>query len=120
MFHLAAGGVQAQARVIDGQIVVLKGSLARKLGVDSWTSYRNLRAELVETGRLVDGADAQSLVFADNVAFDSPSAAAAVVLGANTNGRIAWKTVDTGKTYADWQSHQLKIAGVDEAFGEDD
>lgn len=119
LFRLTAGGVRAEARVIDGQLVVLKDSLARKQGVESWTSYRNLRAELVESGRLVDGADPQMLVFAENVAFDSPSAAAAVVLGANTNGRVAWKTADTGKTYADWQALQLKIAGVDEASDDD-
>jgi len=118
LFRLTAGGVQAEARVIDGQLVVLKGSMARKQGVESWTSYRNLRAELVENGRLVDGADPQMLVFADNVAFDSPSAAAAVVLARNSNGRIEWKMVDTGKTYADWQALQLKLAGVVED-GED-
>jgi hypothetical protein len=68
----------------------------------------------VESGRLVDGADPDTLVFADNVAFDSPSAAAAVVLGRNANGRIEWKTADTNKTYADWQALQLKLAGVAE------
>lgn len=119
LFRLAAGGIQAEARVIDGQLVVLKGSTARKQGVESWTSYRNLRTELVESGRLVDGADPQILVFADNVAFDSPSAAASVVLGRNSNGRIEWKTANTGKTYADWQALQLKIAGVDEATDDD-
>jgi len=119
LFRLTAGGVQAEARVINGQLVVLKGSTARKQGVESWTSYRNLRAELVENGRLVDGADPQMLVFADNVAFDSPSAAAAVVLGRNSNGRIEWKTADTGTTYADWQAAQLKIAGLEEAADED-
>lgn len=113
LFRLSGAGVRAEARVIDGQLVVLKGSTARKQGVESWTSYRNLRAELVESGRLVEGSDPQMLVFADNVAFDSPSAAAAVVLGANTNGRIAWKTADAGTTYADWQALQLKLAGVD-------
>jgi|YNPBryantNP2012_1023418.scaffolds.fasta_scaffold00729_15 hypothetical protein len=120
LFRLTAAGVQAEARVIDGQLVVLKGSTARKHGVESWTSYRGLRAELVESGRLVDGADPDALVFADNVAFDSPSAAASVVLGANTNGRIAWKTADTGKTYADWQALQLKLAGIDEGGEEHD
>lgn len=57
--------------------------------------------------------------FEDRPHCHSPSAAAAVVLGANTNGRVAWKTADTGKTYADWQALQLKIAGVDEATDED-
>lgn len=92
-----------------------KGSTARKHGVDSWTSYRNQRADLVDNGKLVDGADPQLLVFADNVAFDSPSAAAAVVLAANVNGRTAWKTADGTTTYADWQERQLKLAGVESA-----
>ncbi|MBE7458186.1 MAG: DUF4357 domain-containing protein [Planctomycetia bacterium] len=118
LFRVSAAGVRAEARIIDGQFVVLKGSMARKQGVESWTSYRNLRSELVENGRLVEGADPQMLVFADNVSFDSPSAAAAVVLAANSNGRILWKTADTGMTYSDWQALQLRMAGVDEATEE--
>lgn len=113
LFRLSGAGVRAEARVIDGQFVVLKGSTARKQGVESWTSYKGLRAELIESGRIVEGSDPQLLVFADNVSFDSPSAAAAVVLGRNTNGRIEWKVAETGKTYADWQALQLKLAGVD-------
>ncbi|QOJ04349.1 MAG: GIY-YIG nuclease family protein [Planctomycetia bacterium] len=113
LFRLAAAGVQAEARVVDGQFVVLKGSTARKQGVDSWTSYKGLRADLIESGRIVEGTDPQILVFEENVSFDSPSAAAAVVLGRNSNGRLAWKVADTGKTYADWQALQLELAGVD-------
>ena len=113
LFRLTAAGVRAEARVINGQFVVLKGALARKQGVESWTSYRGQREELLQSGRLVDGSDPQYLVFADNVPFDSPSAAAAVVLGRNSNGRIEWKVADTGRTYADWQEAQLKLAGVD-------
>lgn len=119
LFRLTSGGVQAQARILEGQLVVLKGSTARKQGVDSWTSYRNLRSELVENGRLIDGADPNSLLFADNVAFDSPSAAAAVVLGRNSNGRIEWKAADSGKTYADWQALQLQLEGVSESDDSD-
>lgn len=111
LFRLTTAGVRAEARVIDGQFVVLKGATARKQGVESWTSYRGLRAELIESGRIVDGVDPQLLVFAENVAFDSPSAAGAVILGANTNGRIAWKTADTGKSYADWQAASSRLPG---------
>ncbi len=113
LFRLTAAGVRAEARVINGQFVVLKGALARKQGVESWTSYRGQREELLQSGRLVEGSDPQFLVFDDNVPFDSPSAAAAVVLGRNSNGRIEWKVADTGRTYADWQESQLKLAGVD-------
>ncbi len=119
LFRLTAAGVRAEARVINGQFVVLKGALARKQGVESWTSYRGLRDELVQSGRLVEGSDPQLLVFADNVPFDSPSAAASAVLAANSNGRIAWKVADTGRTYADWQESQLKLAGVDPTNDDD-
>ncbi|MDX2198604.1 MAG: GIY-YIG nuclease family protein [Phycisphaerae bacterium] len=113
LFRLFAAGARSEARVINGQLVVLKGSTARKQGVESWTSYRSLREELVQSGRLVEGADPSLLVFADNVSFDSPSAAAAVVLGRNSNGRELWKVADTGRTYGDWQETQLRLAGVD-------
>lgn len=119
LFRLTAAGVRAEARVIDGQFVVLKGALARKQGVESWTSYRGQRDELLQSGRLVEGSDPQFLVFAENVPFDSPSAAAAVVLGRNSNGRIEWKVADTGRTYAGWQETQLKLAGVDPNSEED-
>lgn len=72
LFRLTAAGVRAEARVINGQFVVLKGALARKQGVESWTSYRGQREELLQSGRLVEGSDPQFLVFADNVPFDSP------------------------------------------------
>jgi len=114
IFRLERVGVKAEAREVEGQFVVLKGSTARKEGVESWTSYRGQREQLIEEGRLVEGADPDFLVFDDDVAFSSPSAAAAVVLGRNSNGRIEWKVADTGQTYADWQALQLKLAGVDE------
>jgi hypothetical protein len=46
-------------------------------------------------------------MFADNVAFESPSAAAAVVYAGNQNGRIAWRVKGTGQTYKDWQEGQI-------------
>lgn len=119
LFCLTSAGVRAEARVINGQFVVLEGALARRQGVESWTSYRGKREELLQSGRLVEGSDPQFLVFADNVPFDSPSAAAAVVLGRNSNGRIEWRVADTGRTYADWQETQLKLAGVDPSSEED-
>jgi hypothetical protein len=64
--------MQAEARVIDGQRL-FKGVDGSQAGVKSWKDYRNLRDELIETGRLIDGSDPELLVFAENVAF-SPSA----------------------------------------------
>ncbi|WP_339695793.1 DUF4357 domain-containing protein [Celeribacter baekdonensis] len=39
-------------------------------------------------------------------AFNSPSAAAAVVLDRNSNGRIEWKVKGSKQTYHDWQQAQ--------------
>lgn len=113
LFVLSGVGVKAEAREIDGGFVVLKGSTARRQGVESWSSGRSVRDALVEEGKLVDGADPETLVFADNVSFLSPSAAASVVLGANTNGRIKWTIQSNGQTYADWQETRLKMAGIE-------
>lgn len=119
LFVLSGVGVKAEAREIDGEFVVLKGSTARRQGVESWSSGRSARDALIDEGKLVDGVDTETLVFADNVSFSSPSTAASVVLGANTNGRIKWAIPSTGQTYADWQETRLKIVGVD-ADGEVD
>ena len=48
-----------------------------------------------------------NLVFSDDYAFSSPSAAAAVVCGRSANGRTSWVVEGTGQTYAAWQDQQL-------------
>ncbi|MAT68954.1 MAG: hypothetical protein CMJ58_05465 [Planctomycetaceae bacterium] len=101
-------GVTAHAKEIDGAFVVLKGSTARQNGAPSWDSYVSLRDELVAQGRLMPK-DAESLEFADDVEFSSPSAAAAVVAAGNRNGRITWKLND-GRTYAEWKESLVEEA----------
>ncbi|MOA50881.1 hypothetical protein D3C78_1739550 [compost metagenome] len=49
----------------------------------------------------------EHLVFSDDYAFSSPSAAAAVVCGRAANGRTSWVAGGTGQTYAAWQEQQL-------------
>lgn len=116
-FELSAVGVTARAREDDGEFVVLKGSHARKDGVDSWKTGLVRRDQLVEDGVLVPAGDAM-LQFSEDVAFSSPSLAAAVIMGRNTNGRLAWKLRDTGQTYADWQEAKLNDAAASSGFGE--
>ncbi|XOV76591.1 MAG: DUF4357 domain-containing protein [Phycisphaerales bacterium] len=101
----------ARAREDDGEFVVLKGSHARRDGTDSWTFGKKDRAKLLEDGMLVPAADGD-LAFAEDVAFSSPSLAAAVVLARNTNGRTAWKLRGSGQTYADWQETKLDEAAA--------
>ena len=101
-------GTHALAREYHGEFVVLKNSTARMQGVASWTSYRQLRDELVRDQRLAPSGDVSTLVFTEDVSFNSPSAAAAVIFAGNQNGLIAWKVKDTGQTYKDWKETELQ------------
>jgi hypothetical protein len=89
-----------RAQEIDGEFVVLKGSTARKQGVPSWTSYKALRDQLVQEGKLADGTNPSLYVFSDDVPFNSPSAAAAVVFGGNQRGPLVWRTEDGSRATA--------------------
>jgi Domain of unknown function (DUF4357) len=104
-------GVQARAVLVNDEFVVQKGSIVRA----AWESkgafnfgYRDLQERLVADGVIVvrDGMGE----FAENYAFSSPSAAAAVVAGRTANGRTSWKLAGSTKTYADWDAEQLGAA----------
>jgi len=107
VFELRKVGAVATAQEIDGQFVVFAGSTARKKGVPSWQSYKALREKLVADGSLVDGNDSACLVFTENIAFNSPSAAASAVMARASNGRKNWAVKATGVSYADWQDAKL-------------
>ncbi|MDF1801650.1 GIY-YIG nuclease family protein [Thalassovita sp.] len=98
----------AKALLMNGEMIVQAGSVARAdwVGVDA--SYTKLRQDLIENGTLV--VSDEGTVFSQNYAFASPSAAAAVILGRSANGRTEWKLADQNKTYAQWESEQV-IAG---------
>lgn len=100
-------GTQARAIESDGEFVVLKGSTARKDGSPSWVSYKDLRDELLQAGKLRQSPNPEYLEFTEDVPFRSPSAAAAVVAAANRNGRVLWKVEGTDQTYAEWQEARL-------------
>jgi len=91
VFEMAAGEAKASASEAEGKLVVHKGSTARKIGAPSWNSYTKLRDRLVEEGKLIAMVDAALFVFSEDVGFDSPSAAAAVVAAANQNGPMIWR-----------------------------
>ena len=108
--------IEAQARELDGEFVVLKGSDA----VAAWASksdhsYSKQHAQLVKQGKLVPG-DQGGLRFAEDVAFRSPSAASAVILGRPDNGRASWRIDGVGISYGDWQSELVarSAAGASE------
>lgn len=88
----------------DGEFVVLEGSEALKETGFVSTTYGDLKAELIQQGILAATPDGQRWRFTRAHAFKSPSAAAAVVLDRNSNGRLEWK-IDGGlQTYGEWQA----------------
>ena len=101
-------GLKAHASLLDGEFIVEAGSLARRewegRGTEQ-TSYAQMHAELRRGGILVLEGD--HCRFAQNYAFRSPSAAAAVVNGRPANGTIEWKEVGSGITYKAWEAGQL-------------
>lgn len=97
---------KAYGQEVDGEFYVLAGSYARGewTGIDG--GYRTLYMQLCEEGVLVD-TDNGLKQFSTDYAFSSPSAASAIIVGRNSNGRIHWKVESSGHTYAAWQDQQV-------------
>ncbi|GLK76664.1 hypothetical protein GCM10008171_19180 [Methylopila jiangsuensis] len=51
-------------------------------------------------------------MFAQKYAFKSPSAAAAVIKGRNSNGLTSWRLEGADLTYKEWEAQQLSEAGA--------
>jgi Domain of unknown function (DUF4357) len=99
-------GVIAEAIQKDGDFIVFAGSQVLKDTGFIQQSYRLLKDSLIQDGTLISGEDGTSFWrFAKDCAFSSPSAAAAVVLDRNSNGRTEWRVKGTRRTYADWQTN---------------
>lgn len=102
-------GVEGRAHLDGSDLLVLKGSIARRdwagKGVHDF-GYKMLHARLVAEGVLLQ--DGEHAIFAQDYAFNSPSAAAAVMNGRPANGRIEWTEQGTGLTLHEWEAEQLK------------
>ena len=86
------GGADAKGCWEDGTITVLKGSMIRpELTGSAGSSIREKRNELIGSGVIKD------FKFTCNHQFTTPSGAAAVILGCNSDGWTEWKNKD-GKT----------------------
>jgi hypothetical protein len=109
-------GVKAFAVEEDGEFVVLEGSEALKdAGYEGGNSYGELKQELIMQKALAPTADGKTYRFTRAHAFKSPSAAAAVILDRNANGRTEWKVVGSKLTYHGWQ--EAKAKGVADTGG---
>lgn len=104
-------GVKATGVEEEGEFVVLEGSEALKdAGYQGANSYGELKQELISQGVLSASEDAKYYTFSKPYAFKSPSAAAAVVLDRNANGRLEWKVVGSKLTYHQWQEEKAHAA----------
>lgn len=102
LFELSALDAVGTAKLVNGEFVVLKGSLARKTPTASIHAYmEKIRQELLTTGVLEDAGN-NAYRFTDNYAFRSPSTASGVIAGRTSNGRQEWKVKDTGQSYGEW------------------
>lgn len=105
--------VTADCVANDGAFIVQKGSWARRKNVESLSpNYQAMRSRLIENGVLVDWDD-ETLKFAQDYRFDSPTAAAVAVTGTTLNGREVWKVTATGESYKEWQERQVAASVVE-------
>jgi hypothetical protein len=96
--------VSATGYLTPNGIVVLSGSQAvlhERASAKKYPWALTHRNNLIEEKHLVEQGDL--LVFAKDVEFSSPSAAAAVIHGGSANGLLAWKTPDV-KTLKELES----------------
>jgi hypothetical protein len=108
LFVFATAGASASAHESDDGFVVSAASTARKQGTSTFPAgYRAIRDQLVQDGRLVDGPSPELFMFAEDVAFASPSAAASIVAARSASGPREWKVQGTGQTYRDWRAERL-------------
>lgn len=104
--HAKKAGFTAKAIVDGGEFIVLAGSSSQNKWVGKHiTNYQKLQAELIENGVITTKGTIGE--FSENYAFSSPSAAAGVVLGRSSNGRVEWKVKGTGQTYSNWETETL-------------
>ena len=108
-------GINATAREIDGEFTVHQGSQARPAWMGAPHTYKALYEKLVEQKVLTPEPGSRSMQFTRDYVFASPSAAAAVVTGRQSNGRIGWKIDGSAITFGDWQAQGIEQLASEQA-----
>jgi len=105
-------GIHALAVEEDGEFIVLAGSQALKDAGYTSNAYADLKGELISKGVLIAPDTGGPYNFTQPYAFKSPSAASAVILDRNSNGRTEWKVVGSKLSYHEWQEEKARNPGV--------
>ncbi|HVV05076.1 MAG TPA: DUF4357 domain-containing protein [Puia sp.] len=101
---LAMSGLNANALLTDEGIVVLRGSEAALTIGSLQPGYQDRREKLISNGTLQIGD--KKYIFTRDELFSASSAAAAIILGYNANGRRRWKAKD-GRTLQEIEDQQI-------------
>lgn len=90
--------LKARALLTDEGVVVLKGSEALAQIKETLTpGYKKIKQELVDSGKMTESNG--KLILQVDYLFNSPSAAAGILIGQASNGRVLWKDA-SGRTIA--------------------
>jgi len=104
-FLLAGRGVDGRGYETSSGFVVRAGSIGTAAITPSANAFvAKTRSLLLANGVLVQ--EGEQLRFAQDYEFKAPSAASAVLLGRNDNGRTSWRTAD-GRTLKETQEAAL-------------
>lgn len=96
---LNVGDAAAAGLAHDGEVLVLAGGrVSTATHASLQESYQNTRGELIDAGDLILEYDHFRLN--RHLLFQSPSAAASVLVGSNTSGRRAWRGA-TGRAWSE-------------------
>lgn len=90
----------------DGEFIILTGSQA-SVKDHATNQYSIIRENFIKDGTIIVKPDGSPYIFAKDATVKSPSAAAAIILNRNSNGRTEWRIKATGQTLKDWQVEQL-------------
>lgn len=111
IFTFTTAGAGATGQETEEGFVVFAGSTARRTPSGTFPAgYAALRGKLIANGQLVDGPTPDLLLFATDVTFSSPSAAASIVSARSASGPLEWKIQPAGTSYRDWRQSQLDPA----------
>lgn len=99
VFQYRGEGFDGRGRYVDGEFVVLKGSIARAKVTESARPWLPQRRESLEREGVIRKTDTGWVFSADHT-FPSPSAAASMIYGGSANGWAYWKAPD-GRTLSD-------------------
>lgn len=103
VYFIKSNTLKASMKETDQGYIVLKGSQGKKNLSNSCTeTYRNLRRKLIETNIMFENSSSDRLIFVEDTVFNSPSAAANMILGRNSNGFTEWVN-KKGQTFREVQ-----------------